>query len=59
LADAIAANTGGEAPLQLLLRDGDHFRTVTVDYRGGLRYPQLVRIEGTPDRLSEIMAPRA
>lgn len=58
LADAIAANTGGQVPLDLLLRDGDYFRTVRVDYRGGLRYPQLVRIDGTPDRLSDIMAPR-
>ncbi|MCE4557443.1 M61 family metallopeptidase [Roseateles cellulosilyticus] len=59
LADAITANIGGQAPLALLLREGDDFRTVRVDYRGGLRYPQLVRVDSTPDRLSEIMAPRA
>ena len=32
LADAIAANTGGEAPLQLLLRDGDHFGELALLY---------------------------
>ncbi|RTL34665.1 MAG: M61 family peptidase [Burkholderiales bacterium] len=58
LAAAITANTEGRAPIELLLRDGDQFRTVRLDYRGGLRYPHLVRREGTPDRLSEIFAPR-
>ena len=58
LAAAITANTEGRAPIELLLRDGDQFRTVRLDYRGGLRYPRLVRREGTPDRLSEIFAPK-
>jgi hypothetical protein len=31
---------------------------VAIDYRGGLRYPHLERIKGTPDRLAEIFAPR-
>jgi predicted metalloprotease with PDZ domain len=50
-----AARTG--APLALLIKDGDHYRTAALDYRGGLRYPRLERIEGTPDRLSAIYAP--
>lgn len=45
-------------PLDLLIRNGDHFRTVSINYTGGLRYPRLERIEGTPDRLSEILKPR-
>ena len=51
-----AAKTG--APLDLIVKTGDHFRTVRLDYRGGLRYPRLERIPGTPDRLSAIYAPR-
>jgi hypothetical protein len=29
-----------------------------VDYHGGLQYPHLVRVAGTPDYLSEIITPR-
>ena len=29
-----------------------------IDYHGGLRYPHLQRIEGTPDYLSQILASR-
>ena len=51
-----AAKTG--APLSLIVKTGDHFRTVQIDYRGGLRYPRLERISGTVDRLSAIYTPR-
>ncbi len=51
-----AAKTG--APLSLIVRNGDHFRTVQIDYRGGLRYPRLERLANTPDRLNAIYAPR-
>ncbi|MEO8114357.1 MAG: peptidase M61 [Phenylobacterium sp.] len=57
LKGAITAAKAGP-PVSLIVKTGDQFRTVTVDYRGGLRYPRLVRIAGTPDRLSEIYAPR-
>ena len=51
-----AAKAGG--PLSLLVKTGDHYRTADIAYRGGLRYPRLERIEGTPDLLSAIYAPR-
>ncbi|WP_395674626.1 M61 family metallopeptidase [Phenylobacterium sp.] len=50
------AKTGG--PIELLTRNGDHFRTVQIAYRGGLRYPKLERIAGTPDRLTAIYSAR-
>ena len=53
-----AAKDSGPA-VELLVKDGEHYRTVTVDHHGGLRYPKLVRIDGTPDRLSAILAPRS
>jgi hypothetical protein len=31
---------------------------VPVDYHGGLQYPHLVRVPGTPDYLSQIIAAR-
>jgi predicted metalloprotease with PDZ domain len=57
LKDAITAAKGG-APLSLIVKTGDHFRTVQIDYHGGLRYPRLERIPGATDRLSAIYTPR-
>jgi predicted metalloprotease with PDZ domain len=57
LKDAIAAAAEG-APLDLLVHTGDAWRTFRIDYRGGLRYPHLERIAGTPDRLGAILSPR-
>jgi hypothetical protein len=37
----------------------DRERIVTIDYRGGLRYPQLVCVEAVPDRLGELLTARA
>jgi predicted metalloprotease with PDZ domain len=58
LKDAIAAAKSGKSPIQLLLKYQGGYRTVPVDYHGGLQYPHLVRIEGTPDYLSEMIAAR-
>ena len=58
LAEAVRANREGKAPIQLLLKEGDQYRQVSLDWRGGLRYPALERIEGTPDRLGQLYAPR-
>ncbi len=58
LHDAIAAAKGGSAPIQLLLKYQGSFRSVPVDYHDGLQYPHLVRIDGTPDYLSQIIAVR-
>jgi len=58
LKDAIAAAKDTKAPIELLLKDGQTYRTARVDYHGGLKYPHLERIAGTPDRLSGILTPR-
>jgi predicted metalloprotease with PDZ domain len=58
LKEAITAGKKGGPPLSLLIKAGDHYRTVEVDYHGGLRYPRLERIEGAPDLLSAIYAPK-
>ena len=44
-------------PIKLLLKRGDEFVTVSLDYHGGMRYPHLERVETTPDRLDAILAP--
>lgn len=58
LREAVTAAKGTDRPIVLLLRSGDRFRTVNLTYADGLRYPRLERIEGTPDRLGDILTAR-
>ena len=57
LHDAVAASAKG-TPVELLVKNGDTYKTYRIDYRDGLKYPHLERIAGTPDRLGAILAPR-
>jgi predicted metalloprotease with PDZ domain len=58
LKDAIKAAKRDKAPIKLMLKYQGEFKTVPVDYHDGLKYPHLVRIDGTPDYLSKIIAAR-
>jgi len=58
IAEAITASAGNTTPIEMMLKKGDRFRTIRFDYHDGLRYPRLERIEGTPDRLGDILTPR-
>ena len=58
LKEALTAAKADKAPIQLLVREGELFRSVPISYSGGLRYPTLQRIEGTEDRLAVLLAPR-
>jgi predicted metalloprotease with PDZ domain len=55
---AITAAKGTTQPIALLVKTLEHFRTIEIDWHGGLRYPHLERIAGTPDRLGAILAAR-
>jgi predicted metalloprotease with PDZ domain len=57
LREAILAAEKTKEPIKLLLKRGDDFVTVSLDYHGGMRYPHLERVETTPDRLDAILAP--
>jgi predicted metalloprotease with PDZ domain len=57
LKEAITAAKSGP-PVSFIVRAGDRYRVVALDYHGGLRYPRLERLEGKPDLLSAIYAPR-
>jgi hypothetical protein len=46
-------------PLQLLVSNGDFYKTYSLDYHGGEKYAHLVRDESKPDVLSEIIKPIA
>ena len=58
LKEAIAAAKAEQKPIELLLKNGSRYRTVPVDYRDGLRFPKLQRIDGTPARLDAILESR-
>jgi predicted metalloprotease with PDZ domain len=51
-----AAN-GGASP-QLLVHDGDLYRTVALDWHGGLRYPRLEKTGKGPGTLDALLTPR-
>ncbi len=58
LSRAITDAKTAQAPIELLLKAQDHYRTVRLDYHGGLRYPHLIRAPGsTGGSLDAILAP--
>ncbi len=57
LKQAILTAEKESSPINLLIKDRDQIKPVTVDYHGGMRYPHLERVDGTPDRLDAILSP--
>jgi predicted metalloprotease with PDZ domain len=58
LKDAIRSAHGTSSPIELMVKNGDLFKVVNIDYHDGLRYPHLERDASTPARLDDILAPR-
>ncbi|WP_287460371.1 peptidase M61 [Sphingomonas sp.] len=54
---AIAAAKGGAA-VSLLVKKGDEYRTVALDWHDGLRYPRLEKIGTGEGGLDRLLAPR-
>jgi predicted metalloprotease with PDZ domain len=54
LRDALKAAKTGTAPLELLIENTDYYKSFSIDYHAGERYPHLVRDESKPDLLTEI-----
>jgi predicted metalloprotease with PDZ domain len=60
LTDALRAGRNNpQAPLELLVENGELFTTYRVDYHDGPRFPHLVRDAGKPDVLAEIIKQHA
>ena len=59
LRDAIARAKTGTEPIELLVENGDFYRSYKVDYHGGERYPHLEPLSGKTDLLSEITKMKA
>ncbi|MBK5265337.1 MAG: M61 family metallopeptidase [Alphaproteobacteria bacterium] len=43
---AVSDNKGGKGPIALLVRSGDKYRNINLDYSGGLVYPHLQKVGG-------------
>ena len=55
---AITAAKDGTKPITLLIRQGDAYRTTSIAWAGGLRYPHLERTGTGPATLDALYAPR-
>jgi hypothetical protein len=58
LVAAMRAAQNSHQPIQLLVENTEYFRTVSLDYFDGPRYPHLVRDSSKPDLLSDIFGPK-
>jgi predicted metalloprotease with PDZ domain len=58
LQDAIKAAKGSQQPISLLVLVDDFYETSTINYHGGARVPHLVREDGKPDYLDELIKAR-
>jgi predicted metalloprotease with PDZ domain len=54
----IKAAKTDNAPLEFIVKNGNRYATVRIDYHDGLRYPRLIRHADVPARLDQILAPR-
>ena len=55
---AMRSGVHGTQPLAILAENGDYVSAYTVDYHGGEQNPHLIRVDGQPDVLSEIVKPQ-
>jgi predicted metalloprotease with PDZ domain len=58
LKDAVKAAKTEKAPVELLVKNGDRYSTLRIDYHDGLRYPHLERNAGVSPRLDQILDAR-
>jgi predicted metalloprotease with PDZ domain len=54
----VARSKSGSPPISLILENKNQFRTVSIPYEGGLRYPRLERAGSGPASLDAILAPK-
>jgi predicted metalloprotease with PDZ domain len=57
LGEAITSAKGTTAPIELIVVNTGYYKTVRLDYHDGLRFPHLVRVDGAPDLLDDILKP--
>jgi predicted metalloprotease with PDZ domain len=55
LHDALKAARSSSEPMQLLVENDDYFKTFSINYHEGDKYPHLERDSSKPDLLSDII----
>lgn len=58
LKGAIRASKGTQEPIRLMVKKGSLYRTIDLDYHGGLRYPNLVKVGKGRSGLDALLAPK-
>lgn len=53
---AITASKASKTPIEIIYKTDDNFKTVSIFYFEGLKYPKLERIAGQPAYLDNILA---
>jgi predicted metalloprotease with PDZ domain len=53
-----AAAKDKNQPIELLVKNFDEYKTLRIDYHGGLKYPHLVRDTSKPDTLGTLLKAR-
>ncbi|GLR00036.1 M61 family metallopeptidase [Dyella mobilis] len=57
--DAVTASAKDSSqPIELLVKNFDEYKTIRIDYHGGLKYPHLERDTSKPDTLSQLIKAR-
>jgi len=56
--DVFKAALKAGKPMQIILRQDKYYRTLTLAYSGGLRYPRLEKIGGGDGSLDRLLKPR-
>jgi len=57
LSNAIRDAKGNQAPIELIVVNTGVYKVLGIDYHDGQRFPHLERVDGTPDRLDDILKP--
>ena len=55
--DALKKAKGTSEPIEFIVSNDNHFRTLKIDYHGGEKYPRLERDNSVPDLLGDILKP--
>ena len=55
---ALTAAKDNKRPLSLILKQDKRYRTISLDYSGGLRYPHLQKVGEGETSLDRLLQPR-
>ena len=54
---AIKGAVGKGPAIELIVENTGYYKTIKLDYHDGEKYPQFVRVDGTPARLDDVLKP--